>query len=331
MPPLSCGLLDWPGGPPRADARCANRRGTGPCRPWPGAAASGQHRHLHAGDGASRRREQRTARDAEQGIWRPHGARHRHPRQRGPERDWPGNLRGPGRPAHRGARRASSLRRRRAVLYPRGRLRLLVQHRGDLRKVGSRRDYRRLRPVDPHDPSRRDPRTAPRRYRRGPAPSGIGGHRARRLQTRRRSGEVPPAIERGPASLAAKEILLRRPFRRPWRTDPGGEAAGDQPRRLRSASRQDVLRDRHRGAKHAQVPGHGAAARLAGPFAGQLPARRINHSRTAGSRRATALRRRRHLGRRPRAVCGRQAAARPCGRTRRNPDDRAECGASVRG
>ena len=43
----------------------------------------------------------------------------------------------------------------------------------------------------------------------------------------------------------------RRPAARPSRRRPG---------RLRSAARQDVRRDRHRSAQHAQVPGHGAAA-----------------------------------------------------------------------
>ena len=47
------------------------------------------------------------------------------------------------------------VRRRGAVLHARGRLRLLVQHRRDVREVGPRRDHRRLRAADSHDPSRR--------------------------------------------------------------------------------------------------------------------------------------------------------------------------------
>ena len=55
------------------------------------------------------------------------------------------------RAAHRGAAGRASLRRRGAVLHPRDRFRLLVQHRGVDREVGTRRDRRRLRPADSDD------------------------------------------------------------------------------------------------------------------------------------------------------------------------------------
>ena len=114
-----------------------------------------QHRHLHAHDRASRRREQRAAGDAQPRPGLSHGAGDRDARQRRPERDRAGDLRGARRAADRRARGAAPLRRRRAVLHARGRLRLLVQHRRDVREVGARGDHRRLRAADPDDPSRR--------------------------------------------------------------------------------------------------------------------------------------------------------------------------------
>ena len=115
--------------------------------------------------------------------------------------------------------------------------------------------------------------------------------------------------------MAAEEVLLRRPFRRPGRNR----------RRRRSCWRIDLaVYDPLLGRTYSEIgtearsmhkcQGMAQLLALAGPFAGQLPARRIDHCRAAGARRACALRRCRHLGRRPGAVCGRQAAARPCRR-----------------
>ena len=56
-----------------------------------------------------------------------------------------------------------SLRRRRAVLHARDRLRLLLQRRGVDREVGARRDRRRSRAAHPDDPSRRHRRVPVRR------------------------------------------------------------------------------------------------------------------------------------------------------------------------
>ena len=51
--------------------------------------------------------------------------------------------------------------------------------------------------------------------------------------------------------------------------------------RLRSAARPDLCRNRHRGAQHAQVPGHGAAAVAARAGAFHLRVGRVDHSRAA--------------------------------------------------
>ena len=64
--------------------------------------------------------------------------------------------------------------------------------------------------------------------------------------------------------MAAEEVLLRR--RRSATRASAARAAGVPQlsinlRGLRLAARQDLRRDRHRSAQHAQVPGHGAAAR----------------------------------------------------------------------
>ena len=65
---------------------------------------------------------------------------------------------------------------------------------------------------------------------------------------------------------------------------PASAAAARQPRRLRCAARPNLLRDRHRGAQHAQVSGHGAAALAAGAVETTLqlverPAGRIDAAR----------------------------------------------------
>ena len=75
--------------------------------------------------------------------------------------------------------------------------------------------------------------------------------------------KYPEQIQGRPASLAAEEVLLPAGRRGGRATRRAGSVAARQPGRLRSAARQDLRRDRHRGAQHAQVPGHGAAARAA--------------------------------------------------------------------
>ena len=292
-----------------ADARRPARRRAGARRAGTGAAASRQHRHLHAHHRASRRREQRAAGDAEPRPGLSHRAGDRDPRQRRAERDRPRDLRGARRAADRRARGAAPLRRRGAVLHARGRLRLLLRHRRDVREVGARGDHRRLRAADPHDSAGRHHHAAADRQRRRTASHGVGGDHPRRLQARRRSDQVPGADQGRSAAVAAEEALSQRRLRVPRRT--GGRRQGDarQLRRLRPAARQDLQRDRHRGAQHAQVPGHGAAAVAAG--AGrqrQLPARRDDDAGAAAERRDVAVRRRRQQ--RARAWRGSPAHAR---------------------
>ena len=319
VPPFSCAVLGWPGGPPRADARRPDRRGTGPCRSRAGASPPGQLGHLHDGDRASRRRKQRAARDAQSGIGsiaprlRPqHGA------MAGQNEIGPGDVRVARRAPHRGACRAAPVRRRGAVLHARSRFRVLLRPRGNDRQVGSRRDYRRLRAPDSHGPPRRHHRQTPGRARA--AASTItrrGDLRARRTKwpgiprnSRSRSKRVCVHGNRG--SFTSPAVRRRQPAPR-RRTRPGDQLAV-----VRFTARQDVLGDRHRSAQHAQVPGTGAAARLAralrptasSSWSPQFPARWIA--------RAVAVRRRRHHDRRPRAVCGRPGRRRSGGRTRRD-------------
>ena len=220
-----------------------------------------QHRHLHAHHGAPRRREQRAARDAEPRPGLPHRARDGDARQRRPERNRPRDLRGARRAADRRARGAAPLRRRRAVLHARRRFRLLVRDRRDVREVGPRRNHCRLCAADPHDPSGRHHHPAADRQRRRPAPHGVGGDHARRLQARRRSDEVSRADQGRAAPVAAEEAVSQRRLRLPRRAAAARQGDARQLRRLRRAARQDLQRDRQRGAQHAQVPGHGAAAR----------------------------------------------------------------------
>ena len=101
--------------------------------------------HVHAGAGASRRRDQRALRAVH--PWNGVALRRRaeQPWGRRAERDRPGAVPRHRRPAHRGAGGRSSHRRRGAVLHARDRLRLLVRSRGSHQQVGARRDHRRLR------------------------------------------------------------------------------------------------------------------------------------------------------------------------------------------
>ena len=158
-----------------------------------------------------------------QGI--PDGARDRDPRQRRTERDRPGDLRGARRAADRGAGGAAPLRRRRTVLHARGRLRLLVQPRRDVREVGTRRDHRRLRPADPHDPPGRHRHAAADRQRRRTAPHGVGGDHARRLQARRPTRRsIPEQIKEGLRPWQPKKLI----------TSPASASPASRRRRARS-------------------------------------------------------------------------------------------------
>ena len=80
-----------------------------------------------------------------------HGARDGDARRRRAERDWPRDFQA------LGVLRTEELRRCTDSMAPSStsparRFRLLIQHRRDDREMGPRRDYRRLRAADPHDP-----------------------------------------------------------------------------------------------------------------------------------------------------------------------------------
>ena len=111
------------------------------------------------------------------------------------------------RAADRGAAGRASLRRRRAVLHARDRLRLLVQRRGIDREVGARRDRRRLRPPHPRDPARRHRRVPLRRRGRRPASPGLGAADARSVPRGGRSGAVSRADREGLRPWQAKRVF----------------------------------------------------------------------------------------------------------------------------
>ena len=119
-------------------------------RPRPRAATRGHHRARALRDRAPRRRAQRDPGPALARARAAHGASHRDARRGRPERDRPGAVRRARRAAHGRAPGAAPLRRRRAVLRPGLRVRLLLQRRGDLREVGPRGDARRHRPRRAH-------------------------------------------------------------------------------------------------------------------------------------------------------------------------------------
>ena len=241
----------------------------------------------------------------------PDGAGDGDPRQRRTERDRPRDLRGARRPAHRGAGRAAPLRRRRAVLHAGGRLRLLVQHRRDVREVGPRRDHRRLRAADSHDSARRHDRDA--------ADGNAGGqHHRRRPSSRamrsRRAGDptkYPEQIEGRAASLAAEEVLLherRVRFSRRAAAPAADQAPVDRPGRLRSRCSARPTRKSAREARSMHKC-QGMAQLLALP--GPAPASyQLVETTLPGQidRTSDAVRRRRqqHLG--PREVRRRAAA-----------------------
>ena len=126
------------------------------------------------------------------GAGRPHRRRDGDARRRRPERDRPGAVQRAGRAAHGRAARGAPHGQRRAVLPPRRRLRVLVQHGRDVREMGPPGDPRRLRADDPHDPAGRHRRDAPGRRGRRPASPGFGDPRARGVPRRRRRGESSP-------------------------------------------------------------------------------------------------------------------------------------------
>ena len=213
-------------------------------------AAQARHRGQPDDDHrAPRRREQRAAGllRAHQGL--PHLARDRHARGRRPERDRARDLRGAGGAAHRRTRRRAQVRRRRAVLHARGRLRLLVQRRGDDREVGQAGNHRRLRADDPHHPPRRDRRLRVRRRGRRPTSPDVVAPHARGVPPGGRPHRVPRPDQGRSAAVAAEEVLLHRRLRRSaWRWPAGRwgtDAAAVRRRRdLRRRARPHLQRNR---------------------------------------------------------------------------------------
>ena len=232
----------------------------------------------------------------------PHGARDGDPRQRRPERNRPGDLRGARRAAHRGA---AALHRfdgaeqyfTRAVDFGYS---FSVEE--TFEKWGTTGDPRRLRPADPHDPPRRHRRL---RVRRRAAAASITRRRAvsraRRSAPRPIRRSIPSRSRRGCGRGSRRSSTTRAGFGGPRpasrASEPAPRAAVSTAARLRRAARQDLQRDRQRGAQHAQVPGHGAAAAAAATPVGRsatLPAARHGAADGADAAgRDVAVRRRR--------------------------------------
>ena len=193
--------------------------------------------------------------------------------------------------AHRGARGGAPLRRGGAVLRPRHRLRLFVRPGRDVSEVGKRRD--------------------PRDYVRfirmfrpdvilGMRPEGDGGgqhHQAPpsspgmpsgRLRTRRGS---PSSFRTGSGRWQPRKLYYmgRYGFRGEPAPPTGVRAGARQQRRLRSAARNDLRRDRQRGTEHPQVPGHGTTPAVAGAAGRAVPAWRHDHAGRHAERTDTAL------------------------------------------
>ena len=131
---------------------------------------------------------------------------------------------------NRGTRRGPPLRRRRAVLRARHRLRLLVQRRRDVPQVGPPGDPRRLRPDDPHDPPGRHRHHVAGRRAGRRAPPGAGAHHRRGVPAGRRPEELPGATEGWSAALAGAQAVLPGWIRRPRR--PAFACGCGEPRRM---------------------------------------------------------------------------------------------------
>ena len=83
--------------------------------------------------------------------------------------------------------------------------------------------------------------------------------------------KFPEQIKEGLRPWQPKKLYHIAGFGFPGEPPPAGKVTRINSGRLRLAARQDLQRDRHRSAQHAQVPGHGAAAVAAG--AAPLPPR----------------------------------------------------------
>ena len=121
---------------------------------------------------------------------------------------------------------------------------------------------------------------SPRRQQRRPASQRVGGHLARRLQARGDPAKYPEQIKDGLRPWQPKKYYWTAGFGRRRRPTRAGEAVPHQLVGLRRAARPHVFGNRHRSAQHAQVPGHGAAARAAGPGDADVSPRRVDDCRS---------------------------------------------------
>ena len=236
------------------------------------------------------RRAQRDPGAARARARRAHRAPHRDARGRRAERDRAGAVRRARRAAHGRAHGAPPLRRRRAVLRARLRVRLLLQRRGDLREVGPRRDGGRHRPRDPGLSARRDPGAAARGRGRWPAPPGGRPARAGGLPRRGRPGAVPRA---GPFRVAGAQALRGR---HRWLRRAEGHRGARVDERLRPAAGHELAAAGDARARDAPLPGRepgcgrSRADRGAVPPGRRRAARRGSRSRLPGRRRRDARR-----------------------------------------
>ena len=128
--------------------------------------------------------------------------------------------------------------------------------------------------------------------------TGVGGDlRATRSSSPAIRRSIPSRSAEGCGRGSRRSSTSAAGFGRPGEPPPAGAAdAAINLGRLRPAARQDVRRNRHRGAQHAQVPGHGAAALAARARPRRsYQLRRDDASRPAAARRDVAVRRHRHV------------------------------------
>ncbi len=247
--------------PPRGRSAAAARRRADRARP----AQARRRRQRALRRRPPRRREHRAARLPGQRRARAHRLPLAHARRRRPE---PDRLRaGAGaRPhPHPGAAGRAPHRRRRAVLHPRARLRLLEEPRRDAAHLGQGRGAGRRRRGHPPLPPRRDRHPLLARAGRHARPP----HRLGDAGASRRSAPPPiPSFTPSSSPAASTPWQARRIFwnRSSWNIKPGDDLSRRRQarrRRLQPAPRRVVRRDGGRQPQHAQEPGlrRGAIAR----------------------------------------------------------------------
>ena len=103
-------------------------------------------------------------------------------------------------------------------------------------KWGTRRDHRRLRAADPHDPSRRrSSRMPPDRQRRRPAPQGVGGASRAKPTSWPATRRSTPSRSRTACARGSRRSSITARLRLPRRADaPAGKLTRVNSARLRS-------------------------------------------------------------------------------------------------